>query len=256
MRTRRIVTDTVATLNMKATIDPDTAAKGLGKVLAKGVDAIGLQEWSRCRGRRVFPRFREYTFVRPLTSGGGPVGLRNDRYRIIRCRGVMLAPPGRVDKSPGRRRFLGASIATLVVAEDLLTGELVAFINYHLTAEVENDRIDRDHDGYRDDRPLRVARHKQERRRLERLISRQLAKGRTVYATGDGNLDEMRLRGVTSCWEGRRPIGTHGKRSIDDVHGPVRADEVTVVATVSDHDGVVTIRRRVVRVLPNRQEPR
>lgn len=243
------VVDVVATLNMKNGVADRHAIAGIDRtLLAAGspADAIGLQEVGRRRGRRLLKHFRAYSWHRPLL-GGGPVGLHRQRYVEKRTRGVTLAMPGRVDRSPGRRRFLGRSVATLVIAVDLLTGEEVAFVDYHLTAEVEHDGRDRNRDGYRDDRPLRVKRHKREVRRLQRLIARQRAKGRVVYPMGDGNLDELELDGVVSAWAGRTPQGTKGgRRTIDDVHGPCEADRVVVVPTASDHHGVVTVRERVV----------
>lgn len=233
------IVDRVATANIYSGLTADQAEAAVRAVLRTGdVAAIGLQEWRRSRDR-ILARFYGFDFRRPVT-GGGPIGLNHGRYHHVRTRGIVLAAPGRVDRSPGRRRFLGASIATLVIADDQLTGDRVAFVNYHLTAEVQRG------DGYRHDRPLRVARHRREVRRLEALIARLEAAGLTVYALGDSNFHGLRLAGVTSAWAGRAPRGTHkgGKRAIDDVHGPGPADDVELVATDSDHDAVVATRRR------------
>lgn len=241
--------DRVATANIKATLDDDKAALALERSTIGGlageleVEAVGLQEWPRRRRKleRSVERRSPFVFRRPRFGGGGPIGLVDTRYVPTRVRSYRLARAGRVDRSPGRRRFLGASRATVVRAIDAIRDERVTFVNYHLTAEVQRG------DSYRDDRPLRVRRHRREVRRLERLIRRERRRGRTVYALGDSNYHGLRLDGVTSAWTGRlesRPGTRGGRRKIDDVHGPGRALEVDLVDTPSDHRTVIVTRRR------------
>lgn len=243
---RTPVIDVVATANVYTGCTRAQAKAAIDAIIdapdrLDAPDALGLQEWGRRRDR-ILRNLDGYTHRRSLL-GGGPIVLDTARYRVIRHRAAVLAGPGRVDKSPGRRRFLGPSLATVVIAHDELLDELVAFINYHLTAEVQAAGR------YRKDRPLRVARHRREVRRLERLIRRQRAKGRTVYAMGDSNFHGLRLRGLTSAWatpQAQRLGGTHagGSRQIDDVHGPGKADDVTIVRIPGDHDAVIATRVR------------
>lgn len=223
-------TDVTATANVKATLSNDAAEGAVLAVLEEadsygGLDLLGLCEWYR-RRRPVERRLEALTSLRfHRAPGGTPVARDRVRFEHVATRPVFLAGLGRVDKSPGRRRILGPNIATLVILRDRVTRDEWAVIVYHLTAEVEHDQRDRNGDGYRDDRPLRVRRHKAERRRLNRVVRRQLrrhganGKRRKVRALGDSNLDRMTIPGLVSAWVGNgdQP-GTHGgRRKIDDV---------------------------------------
>lgn len=243
---RPAIVDVVATANVYSGVTLHQAKAAVTRILdptdglTGRVNALGLQEWGRGRDR-ILRRLTGYTHRRSIL-GGGPIVLDTTRYRVIRHRAHVLAAPGRVDKSPGRRRFLGPSLATVVIAHDTALDEEVTFVNYHLTAEVQAGG------DYRRDRPLRVARHRREVARLERLIARQQAKGRTVYAMGDSNYHGLRLRRLTSAWatpKARALGGTHagGSRQIDDVYGPGPA-EVAIVRIPGDHDAVKTARTR------------
>lgn len=251
--------DVIAWANIKAALAPGLAALDLERVITRagryghGITAVALGEWylRRRRALRALRRRLYTTHGLRLTAhkapGGCPVLLNRAQLEHVRTRPVLLAGAGRVDKSPGRRRLLGPNIATAVIARDADTGARYALIGYHLTAEVEHDGRDRNRDGYRDDRPLRVRRHRLERRRLERWVRRQLRKGRRVYALGDSNLDLMPIPGLTSAWVGReRKPGTlrGGRRKIDDVHGPGLAEVAARVTLASDHDGLIAVRTR------------
>ena len=112
-------------------------------------------------------------------------------------------------------------------------------MSYHLCPGVE-------HDGrYIADRPLLVARHRQEVQRLEQLIAEYQREGHVVYAVGDSNFDRQRLAGLTSSWVGREDapgtIGS-GTRKLDDVHGPGPASVVKLLHTPSDHRAMVATR--------------
>lgn len=220
------LSDVVAEANVKATLSLDQAEAAIRKVIETagrrfgGLDAIVLLETYRRRMRMLRRLEGEYPLRFHKAPGGAPIGIDPDRFEHVRTRPVLLAGLGRVDKSPGRRVILGPNVSTLVIVRERATGDEWAFLSYHLTAEVEHDARDRNGDGYRDDRPKRVRRHKLERRRLNRVARRQLRKGRKVRAAGDSNLDLMPIAGLRSAWEGRRnqPRGTHGgRRKIDDV---------------------------------------
>jgi hypothetical protein len=95
---------------------------------------------------------------------------------------------------------------------------------------------------YREDRPLLVARHRREVRRLQGLVESLLARGHAVHALGDSNFDGLRLAGLTSAWEGRGDEpGTLGpRRQVDDVlSAPGRAVSVTRRSSDSDHQAVI-----------------
>jgi hypothetical protein len=109
-------------------------------------------------------------------------------------------------------------------------------VNYHLTPGVQALGE------YRGDRPVLVARHREEVRRLQGVVDDLLARGHVVHALGDSNLDGFRLRGLTSAWEGREDEpGTLGpRRKVDDVHSaPGHASSVTRVSSDSDHQAVI-----------------
>jgi len=114
----------------------------------------------------------------------------------------------------------------------------VCLVNYHLVPSVQA------RGRYQSDRPRLVSRHQGEVSGLQRIVDEQLGLGRVVYAVGDSNFDGLRLRGLTSAWEGRETDpGTLGaKRKIDDVHGPGPASSVTLLTNASDHKAVIARR--------------
>ena len=79
-------------------------------------------------------------------------------------------------------------------------------------------------------------------RRLQDLVDGLLARGHVVHALGDSNFDGLRLRGLTSAWEGRDDEpGTLGpRRKVDDVlSAPGHAASVTRLTSDSDHQAVI-----------------
>lgn len=246
----------VATSNVLCTLGQDDARAALRVVLDASPDLVGLQEWSLARNRllretgevrmlghaRLKVRRREpgpadYLWVSPLV-GGCPVGFRADRFELVACHSRILGWMGRSDLGARTVPVLPPRVATVAVLRDRERTEVVSLVNFHLTPGVQAKGE------YRADRPLLVARHRSEVRNLDRLVAGELGLGRTVYAVGDSNLDGLRLTGLTSAWEGRESEpGTFGqRRKIDDVHGPGPADDVTLLASPSDHKAVVARR--------------
>jgi hypothetical protein len=248
---------TLATANVLYTLASDDARRALGDVLALKPDLVGLQEWYPSRARLLRETGRvglvpslgawrgrhdrggsgDYFWNLPLL-GGCAVGARADRFELRSCRTRLLSGPGRADRI---NRFLGLEpprLATFTVYLDRHLDQTVALVNYHLVPGVQGRGT------YRPDRPALVERHRREVRRLEALVAELLAAGHVVHAVGDSNFDGMRLPGLTSAWEGRETAsGTLGPyRKVDDVHGPGRAEQVTPLATPSDHLALVVQR--------------
>ncbi|QIX27169.1 hypothetical protein ncot_11585 [Nocardioides sp. JQ2195] len=245
----------VATANVHRGLGAADARRALDEVLEQEPDLIGLQEWhpwrarlllatgrvGLARGRRVGQRIgrqnADHFWTMPVL-GDCVVGARRDRFTLDEARVVPLSRPARADKP---ERWLGIEpphFATVAVYDDHVAGRRVSLVNYHLVPGVQA------RGRYRDDRPLLVARHQHEVRRVQRLVDEQLALGHTTYAVGDSNFDGLRLDGLTSAWEGRddQP-GTLGpRRKVDDVFGPGPAVSVRLLENASDHKAVLVQR--------------
>lgn len=246
---------TVATANILCKLDWREARIALRQVLDEEPDLVGLQEWYATRlgilretgtvrtvpgvplelPRRRPPRYR---WVSSLACGN-VVGARADRYELLEADAVMLTGIGRSDRPD---RFLSLEPPRLVavgIFGDNRTGQTVAMMSYHLAPGVEWKGA------YIEKRPLITARHRREVARLEDLIEEHQRAGHVVYAVGDSNFDSLRLRGVTSAWEGREnapgTIGVKG-RKLDDVHGPGPATSARQLHTPSDHRAVIAVR--------------
>lgn len=236
--------------NILVTLDGPAVERRLGDLVER-CDVLALQEWPRGRNRLlaalgrllVWPRILrpkprgEWTFHRPRL-GGGPIGVRNGLgERALSCKAVALVGPGRMDPAPGRRTLLGPSWATRLKSERP-DDSIVVRYNIHLTASVQHGKV-----GYRKDHPKRVARHKAERRALERRIARDHAKGYDVEVYGDVNFHHMPIAGLRGWWPVRPDAGTFGDRAIDGVWttGP-RPDLVELLPPLvrGEHRHVVT----------------
>lgn len=264
--------DRVLTQNVWVNAPLGVAGAVLGRVLAEEPDIIALQEWPGSRNpllrqngdlvrapgaRRLVRRgpWRPqpgFVWTRPVIGPTGPVGLRADRYELLSCRAETLTGRRRINPTPRHpKAMVPANRATVVVARDHDRAEEVAVVGYHLWAGVQIG-------GHYSQRPgdrARVDGHRDQVAALGRLIEAQLEQGRVVYALGDSNFDGLRLPGVVSAWDGREddPRGTHregghvGRRKIDDVFGPGRAQQVELVdhpEPAIDHEGVLAVRRR------------
>lgn len=248
----------VATANIQDALRPEQARRALSAVLEHSPDLIGLQEWYPTRSRVLAQTGRialvphltpcwsgvteraapAYLWNAPLI-GGCVVGARADRFEPVQCSIRFLSCPGLGDRRWGRRSLEPGRAATVSVYRDLHLDRIVSLINYHLVSGVQSG------DSYRPDRPVLVARHRHEVQVLHLLIREQLSLGHVVYATGDSNFDGLRLEGLTSAWVGRADApGTLGpRRKVDDVHGPGPATTVTLIATGSDHQAILTRRQ-------------
>lgn len=247
---------TVVSANLLYTLPASDARTALDLVLAPEPDLVGLQEWylprlgllRRTGDVRLEPTqglLRVPATSRPryhwvqTIADGNVVGARADRFDLLEGRSVVLTGIGRSDRPD---RFLALEpprLAAVGVFRDRAVGSTVALISYHLVPGVEAAGR------YREDRPLIVARHRQEVGRLEALIATLGRAGHTVYAVGDANFHLQRLAGLTSSWEGREDDpGTFGTRTrkLDDVHGPGPASEVRLIQSPSDHRAVLAVR--------------
>jgi hypothetical protein len=244
---------TVVSANTLYTLSAHDARTVLDLTLAESPDLVGLQEWylprlpllRRTGDVRLEPgilrvpaRTPRYHWVATIADGN-VVGARADRYDLVEGRSVLLTGIGRSDRPD---RFLHTEpprLAALGIFRDRAVDRTVALISYHLVPGVEADG------SYRSDRPLLVARHRREVRRLEALVAELGRAGHTVYAVGDSNAHLQRFAGLTSAWEGREDEpGTFGRgtRKLDDVHGPGPASEVRLITTGSDHRAVLAVR--------------
>ena len=247
----------VASANILCTLGTADARRALDDVLTLGPDLVGLQEWYPSRFRllretgrlglvpHVGHRLRrtadrgtpDYLWNTPLV-GGCAVGARADRFDLVECRTRFLSGVGPADRQRRRTTLEPARAATIAVYRDRTVDRTVCLVDYHLVSGVQQDGA------YRTDRPVLTARHRHELELLQRLVREQLDRGHVVYAAGDSNFDGLRLEGLSSAWEGREDspgtLGLH--RHVDDVHGPGRAEAVTVVTTASDHKALVVRR--------------
>ena len=125
----------------------------------------------------------------------------------------------------GRARHRHARPTAAHAAGDNVLGE-VAHLNGHYTAEVQKDGAYRTDLAHR----LRVRRHKRERRRTRRRERHHQRRGRFVVVTVDGNFDGLQLPPLTSCWDGRKAVGTLGGRTVDIVFADRPARRVETFA--------------------------
>lgn len=218
--------------------------------LAAMCDVLALQEWPRGRNlmlalrgqliqwprlqRRGFKPRGEWTFYRPRL-GGSPIGVRNSRGETpISCKAKILVGPGFVGRIPGRKSVLGPSYATRLKTR-LPDGTIKIRYNFHLTAQVQIGK-----DGYRKDKASarRVARHRNERDRLEWLVERDQAKygEENVEAYGDSNFHHMPIPGLVGWWETERETGTLGPRAIDGIWTSEAPDEVDFLSSLVPHE--------------------
>ena len=244
----------VASANILYKLGAEDAVVALDQVLAEEPDLVGLQEWYVSR----LPQLRRTGDVRTVPSllglsvpgpdryhwvssvaCGNVVGARADRFDLLHADAVVLSGIGRSDRPD---RFLSTEpprLVTIGLYADRQIDRTVALMSYHLCPGAEADG------SYITDRPLLIARHQQELKRLEKLIAEFQREGHVVYAVGDSNFDSQRLAGLTSSWVGREDApGTIGSRTrkLDDVHGPGPATEVRLLSTPSDHRAVISIR--------------
>ena len=240
---------TVASANVLFSLDRHQAYAALAGVLAHEPDLVGLQEWYPPRLgllRRTGPvtllpsrltvpgAGGAYRWAAPLL-GGCAVGFRADRFEPISWGQAVLSRPGRADRGERPLGLEPARVATVAVLRDRHEDRTVSLVDFHLVSGVQAQ------DRYRPERPALVQRHRREVAALEGVVRRHLALGHVVYAVGDSNLHGLRIAGLTSTWDGRPDHpGTLGpRRRVDDVHGPGRAGEVTLVESASDHLAVV-----------------
>jgi hypothetical protein len=227
------------------------------RTLTRRCHVLALQEWPRGRNKMLadtgrliwWPRPPKagpvtprgtWTFHRPWV-GGAPIGVRNDLGETpLSCRAKVLAGPGYVGRSPGRksRAVLGPSYATKLKTR-LPGGRIKVRYNIHLTSGVQAGKS-----GYRKDAASarRVARHRNERDRLERMVERDLAKGRDVEIYGDTNFHHMPIPGLVAWWPVAPGAGTFGDRAIDGIWISEKPDDVQLLAPLvrGEHRSVIT----------------
>lgn len=225
------------------------------RTLTRRCHVLALQEWPRSRNKmladagrliwwprpgRKFKVKGAWTFHRPRL-GGGPIGVRNTLGETaLSCRAKVLAGPGYVGRSPGResRAVLGPSYATRLKSRRADGSTVVRYV-IHLTAGVQAGTS-----GYRKDHASarRVARHRNERDKLERMVERDQARGRDVEVYGDTNFHHMPIPGLTSWWATDPDTATFGSRTIDGIYTSAPPDEVQVLPPLvrGEHRSVIT----------------
>lgn len=223
----RVITANVPLRNL----DADEERHALDAILAHRPHYAGLQEWGSDKLLKAAAK-RGYGYARG--KGGAPVLFNLDRTGLIHVGAYRLARREFVGHLAARKSRLGKSILTEAVFEDDQLGEVV-LLNGHFTAEVQSGGTYRRDLAHR----LRVRRHKRERRRTSRRARWHRRKGRRAFVTVDGNFDRLSMKGLTSCWEGRKPEGTLGGRTVDVVFTDRRAQAVNTFRTGSDHRAVV-----------------
>lgn len=248
------VTRTV-TANVLFRLRRADALASLNQILAEEPDLVGLQEWYVSRtdlllrtgdvtltpslGLLRLPTRRSgYHWVTTIGAGCA-VGARAERFDLVQGRSVLLSGLGRAERDDYAFNAEPPRIAAVGVYRDRYVDRTVAIISYHFVAGTQAGGH------YREDRPLLVARHRAEVRRVEELIGEYQRAGYTVYAVGDANVHLLPLAGLTSSWTGREDEpGTIGDelRKIDDVHGPGPATSVRLIQTRSDHRAVLAVR--------------
>ena len=222
----------------------------LDGVLAEDPDVVGLQEFFLTAARTLSAYGEVRLSPGPLdldrepgrylwlgaTFGDCVVGLRTDRFAVESVHPLRLSRPGRAE-NPMRPWGLEPPRTSVLVRCRLLeNAQPLSVISFHLVPGVQS------RSAYRTDRPKLVARHRAEAARIDEVVSRELGLGRTVLAMGDSNFDGFAIPGLTSAWSGHEKPGTHGERTIDDVFGPGRSEEVWTVRNASDHDAVFAAR--------------
>ena len=236
------------TANILVTLDSPRVAARFA-TLTDRCDVLALQEWPGGRNRMLAQLGRllrwlqgrdqvrrgrkprgEWTWHRPRL-GGGPIGVRNALGETaLSCKAKILAGPGFVGRSPGRksRAFLGPSYATRLKSRRA-DGSIVVRYVIHLTAGVQKGK-----DGYRTDKTAarRVARHRNERDRLEWLVERDQAKygEENVEVYGDTNYHHMLIAGLVGWWRAAPDAGTFGPRAIDGIWTSEVPDGVDLLA--------------------------
>lgn len=231
----------VGTVNIRVTLDGDTALQALRRVINRGRPRLlGVLEWDGpVPGPGDLPH--GCTAARPDRKGGKLVVWDGIRYRLRNIYTRHLVGPEFVGHLPGRRSRLEANRATVAEFDDLLTGRNIILVVGHLTAEVQYGK------GYRRGwrHALRVRRHRRELAALTAIAEQASARpGRPeVYIVGDLNFDGLTHLGhLIACWVGHKKAeadGTLGNRTVDYVFADRLADDVDTISNASDHDGVV-----------------
>jgi hypothetical protein len=198
--------------------------------------------WPRRPGARKFKPRGAWTFHRSRL-GGGPIGVRNDQGEIpLSCKTKILSGPGYVGRMPGKRSVLGPTRATRLKAR-MPDGSTKVRYCIHLVAGVQNGKA-----GYRRDAAavLRVARHKREHAKLERLVARDQRRGHDVEVYGDPNFHHMPIKGLHSWWALDPDAGTFGSRAIDGVWTTLPPDDVAFLPPLvrGEHRSVITTSNR------------
>jgi hypothetical protein len=223
----------IATANVRDALPASEARESLRLVADQVPDLIGLQEWSILRRRLLHEAAPRYAWCSPVL-GGCAVGVRRDRFEVLRRRTRVLSRPGWGARVPGKWRPEPGRVAGIVVCRDRDSDRTIAMISFHLVPGVQ-------HRGeYRQERRHLVQRHRHEAAQLGRLVTELMDEGHLVCAAGDSNFHGFRLPGLVSCWTGHSAAGTLGTRLVDAVFWPTAATSVTLVATPSDHRAVIS----------------
>lgn len=219
------MTTRVATLNVQKDLSEEVAGTALDKVLPHA-DLAALQEFQSDRD----PLLEDMPGwdLRRGRGGFGPVvGVRRAWGSLLKVRRIVLAGGRRVEHVDGRANVQHPCIATLGIVRRHGEKRKTALYSIHLPAHVEHWP------------GLRREMHNESVRRLKRSIRWQQRLGRRVFVAGDTNWHLFEIPPLTSCWKGRKPAPTLGKRTVDIVFGDLAAHGVRTYNIGSDHRAVI-----------------
>ena len=232
----------LATMNIRHALSDSAARADVVKLVATGVDVIGLQEMaSRQRRDAVIEavqdcdscRMKGVFFTSPANIGAVPILYRADRFELYDSGSLMLSDRTYIGARGAGPAELPPKYANWVKLQEKRTGRFFYVINSHAVASVQAP------DGGANDNTRRLALYRKHMAGLSSLVSQFKRKQTGIFVIGDLNVNYRRDRvvrdrlfpfvnlgavDVEASYEhlGMPSIGTHeggnGSRLIDYVY--------------------------------------